>query len=73
MLGNVCIEYSNLLLTAVLGHQGTKNKLIKLFPIYKFIYTISYGVDLLLVDIRKCFYSIFHPHPDCCAGASEYQ
>ena len=53
MLGYVCIEYSTLVLTAVLGHQSTNNKLIKLFSNYKYIYTISYGVDMLLVDVTK--------------------
>ena len=73
MLGNVCIQYSTLILTAVMGHQCTNNKLIKLFSNYKDIYTISYGVDMLLLDVMKCLYSIFYPHPDCCDGSSEYQ
>jgi hypothetical protein len=73
MLGNVFIPYSTFTLTAVLGHQSTNNKLIKKMSNYKYIYTISYGVDIVLVDVRKCLYSIFHPHPDCCAGSSEYQ
>ena len=51
-------------LTAVLGHQGTNNKLIKHFSNYKYINTISYGADMLLVDVWKCLYVIFHPQPD---------
>ena len=66
MLGNLCILYSMFILTAVLGHQSTNNKLIKLFSNYKYIYTISYGVDMLLLDVRKCLYSIFYQHPVCC-------
>jgi hypothetical protein len=73
MLENVSIQYSTLTLAAVLGHQSINNKLIKRFSNYKYKYTISYGVDMLLVDVRKCLYSIFHPHPDCCAGSSGYQ
>ena len=48
-------------------------ELINLFSNYKYIYSISYGVDMLLVDVRKCLYLIFYTHPDCCAGSSEYQ
>ena len=73
MLGNVCIKYSTLTLTAVLGHQGTNNKLIKRFSNYKYIYTISYGVEMLLLDVMKSSYLIFYVPTDCCAGPSEYQ
>ena len=47
-LGNVCIQYSILTLTAVLGHQSTNNKLIKRFSNYRYMYTIFYGVDMML-------------------------
>jgi hypothetical protein len=44
------------ILNAVLGHQSTNNKLIQLFSNYKYIYTISYGVDMLLLDVGNvCF------------------
>ena len=36
---------------------------------YKWIHTIFYGVDMLLLYVRKYLYSIFYPHPDCCAGS----
>ena len=54
MLGNVCIQYSKLTLTAVMGNQSTNNKLIKLFLNYKYIYTISYGVDIFFLNTFIC-------------------
>jgi hypothetical protein len=37
----------------------------KLVLNYKYIYTISYGVDMMLLDVMKCLYLIFYFHPDC--------
>ena len=54
MLGNVCIQYSTLTLTAVLGHQGTNNKLIKRFSNYKYIP----GVPQKSLPVFKIFWWI---------------